>query len=208
MRAVNLLPEETTNRRIPKGAVVPVAGAAMAVVAAGAVGMLAHGQSGSVASKQRNLDELKAEFARVQASAPTTNSTTAALLSSRDARVSALEAALKAHVPWEIMLRQLSAVLPADTWLDSLNLTSPLAATDPAAAPPPATTGAAAAPTDVVITGYTASAASLARVLQRLSLVPSLSDVTLTTSQATQRGKKIVFQFSIAAAIAAPGGSS
>lgn len=210
MRAVNLLPEETTARRIPKNAVVPAAGAAAALIAAGAVGFVAHSESSSVASKQRSLDELKAQLTLVQASVPSTNSATAALLSSRDARLAALDTVLKARVPWQTMLHQLSAVLPSDTWLDSLNLTSPLS-TDPTAVPaaaPTDPTAAAPAPTDVVITGFTASAASLARVLQRLSVVPSLSNVTLTTSQAVPRGTKTVFQFSISAALATPGGSS
>src|SRR5690348_13861239 len=154
MRAVNLLPEDTTARRIPKNAVVPAAGAFAALIAAGAVGVIAHSESGSVASKQRNLDELKAQLSRVQASKPSANATTAALLSSRDARLAALDTVLKARVPWQTMLRQLAVVLPSDTWLDSLNLTSPLS-TDPAATPaaPADPTAAQAAPTDVVITG-------------------------------------------------------
>ena len=137
--------------------------------------------------------------------------TTAALFASRDARVTALGDALKARVPWQTLLRQLSAVLPSDTWLDGLTLNSPLTADAVAAAAavaPAAATTSEPAPTDVVITGYTSSAAALARVLQRLAVVPSLSDVTLTTSQAVQRGSKTVFQFSISAAIATPGGSS
>ncbi len=210
MRAVNLLPEETTSGRIPKGAAIPAAGAAAAIVAAGAVVLLAHAESGKVATKQRSLDDLKAQLSRAQANAPSTNSAAAALFSSRDARLAALDAALKSRVPWQTMLRQVSAILPADTWIDGLTLNSPLAG-DPAAAAAaaaPAATGSAPAPTDVVITGYTSSAASLARVLQRLSVVPSLSDVTLTTSQAIQRGSKTVFQFSISAAVATPGGSS
>jgi Tfp pilus assembly protein PilN len=208
MRAVNLLPEETTSSRLPKGAAIPVAGAAAALVAAGAVGFLAHAESSTIATKQRSLDDLKAQLSRAQANAPSTNSAAAALFSSRDARLSALDAALKSRVPWQTMLRQISAILPADTWVDGLTLNSPVAADPAAAAAAPAATGAAAAPTDVVITGYTSSAASLARVLQRLSVVPSLSDVTLTTSQSIKRGSKDVFQFSISAAVATPGGSS
>lgn len=210
MRAVNLLPEETNARRIPKNAVVPAAGAAAALIAAGAVGFIAHSESSSVASKQRNLDELKVQLSHVQASVPSTNAATAALLSSRDARLTALDAVLKSRVPWQTMLRQISLVLPADTWLDGLTLNAPLTgdAAAAAASAPTGATAAAPAPTDVVITGYTSSAAALARVLQRLSVVPSLSDVTLTTSQAVQRGKKTVFQFSISAALATPGGSS
>ena len=60
----------------------------------------------------------------------------------------------------------------------------------------------------VTLTGYTASPDSLARVLQRLSVVTSLTDVKLTTTQRTTVGKKDMFQFTITANIATSGGAS
>jgi Tfp pilus assembly protein PilN len=204
MRAVNLLPEDTKSRRLPKTAAAPVAGAAAALVAIGVVGALAHVESGAVASKQRRLDDLKLQLSQVQSPPSAGNPNAAALLASRSARITALNAALSGSISWDLVLRQLALALPADTWLDALQLSAPgLAPATPTEVPVPGATTSG-----VQITGYTTSADSLARVLQRLSVVPSLTDVKLTTSQTVPRGKKTVFQFTIGANIATPGGGS
>jgi Tfp pilus assembly protein PilN len=49
---------------------------------------------------------------------------------------------------------------------------------------------------------------SVARVIQRLSVVPSLSDVSLASAQATERGSKRTFQFTVNANIATNGAAS
>jgi Tfp pilus assembly protein PilN len=212
MRAVNLLPEESVTR-LPKTAVLPLAGAAAAVLAAGVVGTLAHSESAKVARESKQLDDLKLRLSKVHA-AKHASGTASALLASRSSRVAAVEAALSGRVAWDLVLRQIALVLPGDTWLDGLQLTSPAspdaAATASTSTPTSSTstTTSATAPTGVVINGYTMSADGLARVIQRLSVVPSLSDVTLTTAQATQRGSKRVFQFTINANIANKGAAS
>jgi Tfp pilus assembly protein PilN len=204
MRAVNLLPEGTNARRVGMPGVVPIAGTAAAIVAVGVVAALAHVESGAVATKQGQLNDLQRQLALVQAT-PTPSAGTAgvALLTSRDARIAALNSALTGRVPWELVLRQVAAVLPADTWFDSLLMNAPNAATAAAAAVP----GAAAA-SGVTLTGYTTSPETLARVLQRLSVVTSLTDVKLTTSQRIAFGKKNPYQFTITANIATSGGGS
>jgi Tfp pilus assembly protein PilN len=107
-------------------------------------------------------------------------------------------------------MRQLAAVLPEDTWLDNLSMNAPGLGATPGA--PAVATGSTAAPTTtgVTISGYTASPESLARVIQRLSIVPSLTDVKLASSQVTPpgTGTKESFQFTINANIATPGGGS
>jgi Tfp pilus assembly protein PilN len=198
MRAVNLLPEDTSSRRLGKGSVVPIAGTAAALVAIGAVGAFAHVESGTIADRQARLNDLQQQLALVKAK-PTQSASTAgaALLTSRDARVAALNSALTNRVPWEVVLRQLAAVLPADTWLDSLSMTTPTSATPADTA---ATPGAPAA-SGVTLTGFTTSPETLARVLQRLSVIPSLSDIKLMSSQRATVGKRNPYQFSISANI-------
>jgi Tfp pilus assembly protein PilN len=225
MRAVNLLPEDSKSTRFAKPGVYPVAGAAAAVVAVGLVVGLAHVESGKVAAKEKRVNYLQQQLSLVQLpSAPTASTSGTALLTSRDARIAALDSALTGRIPWEVALRQLAAVLPEDTWLDGVTMNAPAAPT-PAAptapasgdsssggdssttdTPPPAT----ATPTTagVTITGYTSSPDSLARVLQRLSVLPSLTDVKLTTSQRAPVGSKNVFQFTISANVATSGGAS
>jgi Tfp pilus assembly protein PilN len=207
MRAVNLLPEDTNARRIGKPGLVPVVGTAATLAAIGLVVGLAHVESGTVSSKQARLDSLKQQLASVQAPTQTASNAGAALLSSRDARMGALNSALAARIPWDVVLHQLGAVMPADTWLDSLQMTSPTAATA-AGAPAAAVAPGAPVATGVTITGYTPTPESLARVLQRLGVITSLVDLKLTSSTRTTIGNKDVFQFSISANIATPGGAS
>jgi Tfp pilus assembly protein PilN len=208
MRAVNLLPEESKNR-LPKNAMVPLAGAAAALLAAGVVGTLSHSESGKVARESQKLDDLKLQLSKIPASEPAATPT--ALLASRSSRVAAVEAALSGRVAFDLVLRQIALVLPGDTWLDGLSLTSPTAAASTAAAATTSTTTSAtssSSPTGVVINGYTMSPEGLVRVIQRLRAVPSLSDVSLGNAQAIKRGSKRVFQFTINANIATQGANS
>jgi Tfp pilus assembly protein PilN len=211
MRAVNLLPEDTSARRVGRPGMIPVAGAGAALLAVGAVVALAHVQSGKISDNQARLDSLTQQLAGAQTPSNSASTAGAALLTSRDARLAALTSALTGRVPWDVVMRQLAAVLPADTWLDNLSMNAP-GLGDPAGAAPAAATGATAAATTtgVTISGYTASPESLARVIQRLSIVPSLTDVKLASSQVTPpgTGTKESFQFTINANIATPGGGS
>ena len=73
-------------------------------------------------------------------------------------------------------------MLPEDAWLTGLTATAPVdaapAGTSEVPLPPVATTG----PEGITIQGATYSYDSVARVLSRLSVVPSLEDVRLTTT--------------------------
>jgi Tfp pilus assembly protein PilN len=207
MRAVNLLPVQSSTR-LPKSTVMPLAGAAAAVVAAGIVGTLAHAESAKVAKEQRQLDNLKAQLSNLP-SAKATAGTETPLIASRASRYAAVQAALSGRVAWDTVLRQIALVLPSDTWLDGLQLSAPTTG-DPTATAATTTspTATASTATEVVITGFTSSPAGLARVIQRLSVVPSLTDVALGSAQAQMRGSKRVFQFTINANIATAGGGS
>jgi len=92
MRAVNLLPVQSSTR-LPKSTVMPLAGAAAAVVAAGIVGTLAHAESAKVAKEQRQLDNLKAQLSNMP-SAKASAGTETSLIASRASRYAAVQAAL------------------------------------------------------------------------------------------------------------------
>ena len=104
------------------------------------------------------------------------------LVRERTDRAAAFSAALSTRVPFDRLLREISYVLPEDTWLTRLGAIAPEdAAPVPAGAapPPPATT---APPGGVTIEGATYSHGSVARVLARLGVIPSLENVRLTSS--------------------------
>jgi Tfp pilus assembly protein PilN len=113
----------------------------------------------------------------------------------RTDRVAALAAALSSRVPMDRLFRQLAYVLPDDAWLTGLAATAPSDASPAGAAPSGGgATGsqqAAAAP-GVTIQGATYSHESVARVLARLAVLPTLDDVRLTSSARVQTQKALV----------------
>ena len=141
-----------------------------------------------------------------------------ALAQERADRVAALSAALSSRVPFDRLLREISYVLPEDSWLTGMSAAVPaselLTGTPGGAAPSPASPAA----DGVTIQGATYSHDAVARVLARLAAVGSLENVRLAASarveppeaagtQASKVPRKTIVTFSIAATLHA-GGSS
>jgi Tfp pilus assembly protein PilN len=169
--------------------------------------------SSKVNDKKATLQALQDELATLPAP-KVEQHPNAALVLQREQRVSALTAALQSRLAWDRILREISAVLPADVWLTALSAQSPQspAATAAPAAPSTTTTtptsGASAAPlpapvpaTPMSITGYTYSQDAVARLLGRIALIPDLQDVKLLQSTQTTVLSRKVYSFSIQASI-------
>ncbi|MBA3412698.1 MAG: PilN domain-containing protein [Actinobacteria bacterium] len=182
MRAVNLLPRDHQRERL-QGARIPLLAAAGGVVAVTAFAMFLVSSAAGEANERRT--ELKAVEAAIRALPKVQNQavTQGSLVRERSDRVAALAAALTTRVPFDRVLREISFVLPEDTWLTQLTATAPVSIVPvaPGAAPPSPTT-ASATPAGVTIEGATYSHDSVARFLARLSTVPSLENVRLTSS--------------------------
>jgi Tfp pilus assembly protein PilN len=129
------------------------------------------------------------------------------VLTQREQRSLALASALGKRVAWDRVLRRFALVLPGDVWLTGLTGTVPL---DPTAAPTATTTGSSlpAAATELTIQGSTYSQASVARLLERLSVVPDLKNVQLQNSASTLVSGQNVINFTIVADIRAGKGAS
>ncbi|MBM2821833.1 MAG: hypothetical protein HW413_579 [Thermoleophilia bacterium] len=215
MRAVNLLPRDAESAR-SEGARTPLlvaAGGAAAVTAVAVV--LSFSASGTANERRAELASIEDAIALVP-NAGTPAVSQAVLVQERTDRVSALAAALSARIPFDRLLRELSLVLPEDAWLTGITVSAPVSAT-PAGSPPGGTPPAAATTTQgVTIQGVTYSHESVARVLARLSVIPSLENVRLTASarvepQADETGgaektnttkkQKTVVTFSVVAAL-------
>jgi Tfp pilus assembly protein PilN len=210
MRAVNLLPADATRgRRWGAGAgdrgatkrvfvvAALVAAVLMAVLAAAFV--QAHS---SVGDKQETLAGLEQEVATAKAKAAAVQ---AARARSQARRVAVTEVNSK-RITWEQVLRDLSRVLPGNVWLQNLQAQSPTPTVGAStAAMSTATTGTT--PTAFVVSGFTSSQKGVARVMDRLSVLPWLSDVSLqqSTRADTVSGGKAV-QFTIGANLSSTGG--
>jgi Tfp pilus assembly protein PilN len=186
MRAVNLLPAE--ERRSPRleGLRTPL------LVAAGGIAALTTGAVFLTMSASGTADERRTELAAIEAAiarlpkAPDPAVSQGVLLQERSDRVAALSAALTTRVAFDRVLREIALVLPEDAWLTGLTATAPVSATPLGGSEvPPASTTTSGAE-GITIEGATYTYDSVARVLSRLSVAPSLENVRLMTSTRTQ----------------------
>jgi Tfp pilus assembly protein PilN len=179
MRAVNLLPRDEQQARFEgKRTPLLVLAGGVAAVTAAAV-MLGLSASGAADDKRAQLQSVEAAIARLPR-APKPAVSQGTLTQERTDRIAALSAALSTRISFDRLLRQIALVLPEDAWLTGLRVVSPgslTSVTPTPSSPTPATTTE-----DVTIEGATYSHPSVARVLSRLSVVPTLQNVRLTAS--------------------------
>jgi type IV pilus assembly protein PilM len=206
MRSVNLVPGDARQDRAarPRLAVIAIpAAAAFAAVAIG--GAFFFAQNG-VSDKEADLQAVEAELAALPEPgglavvAPGVEQETAA-------RATSVAAVLGTRLDWDRMLRDLSRVLPGNVWLTTMRAQVPTSADITAAQA--ASTGAVATTsgtTGVELQGYTYDQEDVATLLGRLETLPTLSDVQLRSSAATEIAKKQVIEFNITATLS-PGGT-
>jgi Tfp pilus assembly protein PilN len=192
MRAVNLLPANAyaPKQRLPHA---PVVLAATAPVLAGALVYLGYSLEHSKVSDHRiALDVVQSQVAALSPSQAQL-AQVSQIADERTKHQGELADALAKEQPWDVAFDEIGRVLPKDAWLTAVTAQSPTPV-----AGNPSTAG-----TQCNIQGYTYSQAGVARVLERLSLVPALTSVTLGSSAASQIGKRNVVQFTIIAGLRA-----
>ncbi len=207
MRAVNLLPDDarpgnrwvTFGREASARRVLGGAGVAAGLLAVAFAGLTLQ-QRGVVDERQTELRGVKARLVAAQAQAVEVRQTQAA---SR-ARFSALQTLVAQRVAWEDVLRDIARVLPGSVFLQSLQASLPSLSATAAVTPTAAAPGAV--PTGFTVNGSADSQLRVAQVLDRLSLLPWLSDVTLQSSIRGQGEGGTPVQFTIGATIGSTGG--
>jgi Tfp pilus assembly protein PilN len=211
MRAVNLLPRQSVQQKregpSPVVLVAAVGGAAALLALVG--GFLLANRS--VDRQRTDLASARAMLAATPAHhvSARTQAFRTAVLTQREQRSLALASAIGKRVAWDRVLRRFALVLPDDVWLTDLTGNVPLESSA-AGATPVAATGSPlpAAPTELTISGYTYSQASVARLLERLGVLPDLKNVQLQNSASAQLGGQTVFNFTIVADIRKGRGAS
>jgi Tfp pilus assembly protein PilN len=209
MRSVNLLPrQQAQQKRERPNAVVLVAaiGGATVLLVLVAGFLLANR---SVDRQNQALSTARAQLAVTPAHhvSATTNAFRQTVLNDREQRSLALASALGKEVAWDRVLRHFALVLPSDVWLTSLTGSVPL---DSAAtlSVPTTPTALPATPTELTIQGYTYSQDSVARLLERLQVLPDLKNVQLQSSTTAPVGNQNVISFTIVSDIRTGGSSS
>jgi Tfp pilus assembly protein PilN len=180
--------------------VVVAAGSGLLASTCAAVGFAFLNARADVTDKRQTLQAVQEQVASAQAE----QASTAAAFSETQARLAAFTSASSARISWDTLLGQVSGVLPPGSWLSTLRLAAPLPVAPPAGAESVSSTTPAAAPVATTPTAFTVSGFALsqqvvARVMQRLALVPMLSDVTLQRSQRSDVGGKKAFAFTMSA---------
>jgi Tfp pilus assembly protein PilN len=208
MRAVNLLPRQHVERKRerPKTVVLVAAIGGAAVLLALIGGFLLANRS--VDRQKQALDSAQAVLAATpkHTLSAKTEAYRTNVLTQREQRSLALAAAMGKRVAWDRVLRHITLVMPSDVWLTNLIGNVPLQPVDATGLTPttttPTTPSAFPAPsTDLTIQGYTYSQAGVARLLERLEVLPDLKNVQLQNSQKTLLGTQWVINFTIVSAI-------
>lgn len=220
MRAVNLLPPDTKQRKSFQGPGLLVIGmVVLSAVVLGALAMSYLSASSSVSGAQDDLASVQAQIAALPKAQQPPSLADQQLATDHSVRVQALNAALATRVSWDRVLRQVDLVLPSDVWLTDLSGQVPDPPAPAATTTATTTTGAPATPTpsagsagscgagSFCISGYTYSQESVARLLTRLQAVPALTNVQLVSSTSQVVGKQTVYQFHIQAELSTGGGA-
>jgi Tfp pilus assembly protein PilN len=210
MRAVNLLPRDEA--RSGPGLPSPWIFLAAAVpVVAGSLVYFGY------STEHAKVSDKRAELAIVQARLDRLNARMAGLQSQTDLvgmsgqRKAALADALSKSVAWDVTLQDLARILPKGVFLTNLTLESPTPSSAKVTqAPAPTTTTTTttsgssgtttpasslpipvAPPTSATIQGFAADHNQIAELIERLSLLPMLTNVTLTntSTQSSQAAK-------------------
>lgn len=193
MRAVNLLPKDIRRSEQKPRNIVPIVGVVGVVLVTALIAAMFLSKSSAVAQQQLQLDLAQEELASIPPPPPV-EAAQPELRSAQSARLSALSGALARRVSWDRVLRQFSQVLPSDVWLTSLSASAPGAAT---------TTGGG-----FVLHGFSYSHESVARLLARLSVVPTLTNVRLQNSVKTNTNGRDIVEFSVSADVRPAGAPS
>jgi Tfp pilus assembly protein PilN len=183
MRAVNLLPRDD-----PKGRGLPspwVLLAATVPVVAGSLVYLGYSSEHSgVVENTARLAVVQAQIDKLSRAQAVLNAQSD-LVGLRAQRQSALQDALSKSVAWDVTLTDLARVLPKGVSLTSLNAQSPTPAGSayvPSSTTPAAPAGGAA----FMLQGVADNHDQIAMLLERLSLLPMLTNVTLGSTTTTQ----------------------
>jgi hypothetical protein len=179
VRAVNLMPRDERRARFDTGRLPLLAAAGGVVVVSALAFFLSSSASGNASDVKAELRAVETAIALAPKGSGGAPVNTGALAQERSDRVAALSAALQSRTAFDRVLREISYVLPRKAWLTKLEATAPGPAVPLEGAAP---TPQGGAPAGVTIEGATYTHDAVAKVLARLSVVPSLTNVRLKST--------------------------
>jgi Tfp pilus assembly protein PilN len=210
MEAVNLLPAyarpasrwSSLGKELSPARVIKLGGVVAAACVIAVAGLYFY-ERAVVNDRHAKLTDATARLTAVEATAAPLRAAQAA----SSARESVVRTVSDSRVAWEAVLRDFSLVLPDQVYLQSLQAQSPTAvvAAPTGVSTTTSTSSPGTVPTSFTISGVADSLVRVALVLDRLALLPWLSNVTLQSStHGTGGGASAGDQFSITAGFSAP----
>jgi Tfp pilus assembly protein PilN len=204
MDAVNLLPLEYRDRKRKRSApavnldgrrTVRVGGGVALLFAVG-LGALFFHEHQIVSSKTKELANNKAQIAAVQPQVDAIKTAQAAV----SGRLTLAKSITSTRMNWDKALNDFAKVIPTSSYLSSIGVTAPVTVASAAASAVAATTlpstdsttpvapDASASVSTMTLSGVAPSTPGVALVMDRLSLLPWLSDVTLASASRAEDG--------------------
>jgi hypothetical protein len=202
MRAVNLLPESERQGGAPvlTTTSVVIGGAVMLGIVWICLGVLFFQSHGHVSHRESQLFALQQQVAQVQAENAAKAAKASTTAADNQGRVTAFDTASAARLNWDNLLDDISHVLPTGSWVSSLTMQAATPASVTTTTPPTLATP----PTAFLVSGVAFSPDIIAKVMDRLSLIPQLSDITLQSSSRADIGTTPAYSFTMSANINAP----
>ncbi|MFA5801002.1 MAG: hypothetical protein WC911_00855 [Thermoleophilia bacterium] len=193
MPIVNLVPQEERQRELRRQIYIfPIAGAVLLVAAMGGSYLYFNSE---LSNKQSELDskkQLNAQLSKDVAEITKYDE----LKNQKQNRQNAVTNLYSQRFRWSRTLDDISFVMPSDSWLISIKGNVPGAVTSSTSKP---AAGAADTTQNLILEGYTYEMDTIATMMVRLGLIPSLKDVVLIKAEKEDMGGRLVIHFSVGA---------
>jgi Tfp pilus assembly protein PilN len=141
----------------------------------------------TIAGDRAELDRLQAEAASAQTQSETLASVQT-IRGERDARVQVVKTLAAARIDWAESLDAIARTIPSDVWLSSLSASAAPGAGPAGGAGNAGAIASSGTGPSISLSGCAPSQARVARLMPALRAIPSVLDVSLVSSAATEEG--------------------
>ncbi|MDO8735659.1 MAG: PilN domain-containing protein [Thermoleophilia bacterium] len=195
MPRINLVPLEEQQRELRRQLyIIPVAGA---LVLAGVLGGTYYYYNNQVSNAETQLQDIKNSNASLQKQVNELKKYEE-VKNKKQAQLNIVTGLYGQRVRWSRTLGDIAFVIPDDVWLISIKARVPGVETAGAAS---TSSSGSANIRDIEIEGYTKGMPSVAVLLMRLGLIPSMTEVTLVSAEKEDMASQIVTHFKISATL-------
>lgn len=201
MPRVNLVPKEERQRNLQQQMyVLPVAGA---IILVGILGGSYYYYSNKLDDADRQLQEVKQNNAGLQKQVAELKRYDE-IKNKKQSQLNIVTTLYGQRVRWSRTIDDLAFVIPEDVWLVGIKAKVPGIDTMSATG---STAKSSTGESDIIIEGYTREMPSVATLMVRLGLIPSIMNVALTSAEKEDVQGQTVTHFKISASLKQTGGT-